>query len=160
IVVNGTIQTIGDLKQVIESATGGKVTLELNATGDGFDLVDQAGGSGQLQVSELGGKTAAGLHILGTGATGPGGKSQIDSRVGTQVTVAITDTLASLAAKINAANAGVTATIINDGTTFSPNRLLLTSTQTGAIGRFTIDDARLGLSLPLQTLRQHPLLNS
>jgi flagellar hook-associated protein 2 len=158
IVVNSSIQTIGDLKQAIETAAGGKVKLALNATGDGFDLVDQAGGSGQLQVTELGGKTAAGLHILGTGTTGPGGTSQIDSRVGTQVTVANTDTLASLAAKINAANAGVTATIINDGTTFSPNRLLLTSTQTGAVGRFTVDDGGLGLGLALQTQGQDALL--
>jgi flagellar hook-associated protein 2 len=158
VVVNGSIQTIGDLKQAIETATGGKVTLALNASGDGFDLVDQAGGSGQLKVSELGGKTAAGLHILGTGTTGPGGHSQIDSRVGTQVTVANTDTLASLAAKINAANAGVTATIVNDGTTFSPYRLLLTSTQTGAVGRFTVDDGGIGLGLALQTQGQDALL--
>src|SRR5207302_2778263 len=133
------------------TATAGKVTLQLNATGDGFDLVDQAGGAGQLTVGELGGHTAAGLRILGTGTTGPGGKSQIDSRVGTAITVAASDTLASLAAKINAANAGVTATIIDDGTSFSPNRLLLTSTQTGAVGRFTVDDGGLGLGLSTQT---------
>jgi flagellar hook-associated protein 2 len=158
IIVNGSIQTIGDLKQAIETATGGKVTLALNSTGDGFDLVDQAGGSGQLQVTELGGKTAAGLHILGTGSTGPGGKSQIDSRIGTQITVANTDTLASLAAKINAANAGVTASIVNDGSTFSPNRLLLTSSKTGAVGRFSVDDGGLGLGLSLQTEGQDALL--
>src|SRR5262249_56857135 len=60
IVVNGSIQTIGDLKQAIETGTGGKGTLALNATGDGFDLVDQAGGSRQLHVTELGGKNPAG----------------------------------------------------------------------------------------------------
>jgi flagellar hook-associated protein 2 len=158
VVVNGSIQTIGDLKQAIETATNGGVTLQLNATGDGFVLVDQAGGPGQLQVSELGGKTAAALRIAGTGTTGPGGQSQIDSRVGTQIAVANSDTLASLAAKINAANAGITATIVNDGTTFSPYRLLLTATKTGAIGRFSIDDGGLGLGLALQTQGQDALL--
>lgn len=156
--VTSSIKNIGDLQQAIATATSGKVVLQLNATGDGFQLVDQAGGSGQLTVSELGGTTAAALHIRGTGTTGPGGHSQIDSRVGTAITVAATDTLASLAAKINAANAGVTASIINDGSSFSPNRLLLTSTTTGAIGKFTIDDGGLGLGFATQTQGQDALL--
>ena len=89
-------QTIGDLQQAIATATNNKVTLQLNSTGDGFQFVDQAGGAGQLKVAELGGKTAAGLHILGTGTTGPGGHSQIDSRLGTTITTTSTDTLSSL----------------------------------------------------------------
>ena len=158
VVVNSSVQNVGDLQQAIATATGGKVTLQLNSTGDGFLLVDQAGGAGQLQVSELGGKTAAGLHILGTGTTGPGGKSQIDSRIGTTITTDATDTLATLEAKINAAGAGVTATIVNDGSSFSPNRLLLTSSQTGAQGRFTVDDGGLGLGLATLTVGQDALL--
>ncbi len=158
VVVNASIQNIGDLQQAIATATANKVTLQLNTTGDGFVLVDQAGGAGQLTVSELGGKTAAGLHILGTGTTGPGGKSQITSRIGTTITTDSTDTLSTLAAKINAANAGVTAAIVNDGSTFSPNRLLLTSTQSGAQGRFTVDDGGLGLGLATQTLGQDAVL--
>src|SRR5262249_54855509 len=46
--VTSSIKTIGDLQQAIAAATAGKVTLQLNATGDGFQLVDHAGGSGQL----------------------------------------------------------------------------------------------------------------
>jgi flagellar hook-associated protein 2 len=158
VTVTSSTQTIGDLKQAIETATNGAVTVQLNSTGDGFVLVDQAGGAGQLQVSELGGQTAAGLRILGTGTTGPGGQSQIVSKVGSSVTVEATDTLASLAARINAANVGVTASIVNDGSTFSPNRLLLTSTKTGAVGRFTVDDGGIGLGLALQTQGQDALL--
>jgi flagellar hook-associated protein 2 len=156
--VTSSIKTIGDLQQAIAAATGGKVTLQLNTTGDGFQLVDQAGGSGQLSVSELGGTTAAALRIRGTGTAGPGGRSQIVSRVGTSISVAATDTLASLAARINAANAGVTASIINDGSAFSPYRLLLTSTTTGAVGRFTVDDGGLGLGFATQTEGQDALL--
>lgn len=156
--VTSSIQTIGDLKQAIETATSNSVTLQLNNTGDGFQLVDQAGGAGQLLVADLGGKTAASLNIAGTGTTGPGGSPQINSREGSTVTVAATDTLASLAARINAAKIGVTASIINDGSTFSPNRLLLTSSQTGVIGRFTVDDGGLGLGLATQTQGQDALL--
>ncbi len=156
--VSSSIQTIGQLQQAIATATNNGVTLQLNSTGDGFQLVDHAGGSGQLTVSDLGGKTAAALRVAGVGTAGPGGLSQINSRVGTQITVSATDTLASLAATINAAGAGVTASIINDGSTFSPNRLLLTSTQTGAIGSFTVDDGGLGLGFATQTKGQNALL--
>lgn len=154
VTVTSSVLTIGDLKQAIETATASVVTLELNQTGDGFVLTDHAGGGSQLAVSELGGTTASALHILGTGVTGPGGNSQITSRDVSQVTVASTDTLASLAAKITAANVGVTATILNDGTTFSPFRLLLTSKTTGAVGSFTVDDGGLGLGVAVQTQGQ------
>jgi flagellar hook-associated protein 2 len=156
--VTSSGQTIGDLQQAIASATGGKVLLQLNSTGDGFELVDQAGGSGQLTVTDLGGKTASALRIAGTGTAGPGGGSQIASRAGTQIAVADTDTLASLAAKINAANAGVTASIINDGSTFSPNRLLLTSSTSGSKGQFAVDDGGLGLGFATQSQGQDALL--
>ena len=156
--VDSSIKTVGDLQQLIGVATSNKVTLQLNSTGDGFQLVDQAGGTGQLTVAELGGTTATDLHIVGTGTTGGDGKSQIDSRLGTTITTTATDTLSSLVTKINAANAGVTASIINDGSTFSPNRLLLTSTQTGAVGQFTVNDGGLGLGFSTQTAGQDALL--
>ncbi|MBI3862035.1 MAG: flagellar filament capping protein FliD [Planctomycetia bacterium] len=152
--VGTATKTIGDLKEAIESATSGNVTLALNATGDGFVLTDHAAGAGQLVVPEVGVSTAASLRILGTGTTGGGGQSEIDSRQIAKVTVAGTDTLASLAAKITAANVGVSATIINDGSTFSPFRLLLTSTKTGAVGNFTLDDGGLDLGVSVQTLGQ------
>ena len=155
--IDSSIKTVGDLSQNIAAATKNVVTLQLNSTGDGFQLVDQAGGSGQLTVSELGGTTAAGLHILGTGTTGLGGKSQIDSRQGTTITTKSSDTLSSLVTEINGANAGVTASIINDGSTFSPFRLLLTSNQTGAVGQFTVSDG-IGLGLATQTAGQDALL--
>ena len=156
--VTSSVQTIGDLQQLIATSTSNNVTLQLNSTGDGFQLVDQAGGSRQLAVSDLGGTAAAALKIAGTGTTGGDGKSQIESRAGTQITVAATDTLASLAAKINAAQSGVTATIVNDGSTFSPNRLQLTSSQSGVAGRFTVDDGGLGLGFSTQTQGQNALL--
>ena len=156
--VDSSIKTVGDLQQLIGVATGNKVTLQLNSTGDGFQLVDQAGGTSQLTVAELGGTTATSLHIVGTGTTGLDGKSQIDSRLGTTITTTSTDTLSSLVTKINAANAGVTASIINDGSTFSPNRLLLTSTNTGAVGQFTVNDGGLGLGFATQTAGQDALL--
>lgn len=59
------------------------------------------------------------------------------------VTVAATDTIATIAAKINSAGAGVVASVFNDGTN---ERLLLTSKSTGAAAGFqvTADTPALG----------------
>ena len=57
--ISDSVKTIGDVLDAISTTTNGKVTGKLNATGDGFELIDQAGGSQQLQVKELGGTTAS-----------------------------------------------------------------------------------------------------
>lgn len=54
------------------------------------------------------------------------------------VSVAATDSLATIASNINAANAGVTASIFNDGTN---QRLVITSNNTGAANGFRIQVA-------------------
>lgn len=76
---------------------------------------------------------------LGTWSTGgaaftPGAAASVDVAVGA------TDTIAAIATKINAANAGVVATVFNDGTN---ERLLLQSKDTGAAAgfRMTVADA-------------------
>ncbi len=54
------------------------------------------------------------------------------------VTVLATDTISDIASKINSANAGVTASVFNDGTN---ERLLLTSKTTGAASGFKVTSA-------------------
>jgi len=53
----------------------------------------------------------------------------------TSVTVSATDTVATIAAAINAANAGVTASVLNDGTN---DRLVMRSTSTGLAAGFSV----------------------
>ena len=156
--ISDTVKTVGDVLDAISTATNGKVTGKLNATGDGFELVDQAGGTQQLQVKELGGSTASDLRLLGTAATGGDGKSHIISRLATTITVSDTDTLATLKDKLNAAKVGVSANVVNDGTSFSPNHLLLTASGSGAAGRLVIDDGGLGLGLTLRNRGNDALL--
>ena len=62
---------------------------------------------------------------------------------GTTTAVSIPDgsTLLGVKDAINAANAGVTATVVNDGTT---NRLLLSSTATGSAGNILLSAAQTG----------------
>jgi len=67
------------------------------------------------------------------------------SAAAVSVTVGATDTLATIAASINSANAGVTATVFNDGTN---ERLLMQSNTTGAEAGFrvqSVDAALQGL---------------
>jgi flagellar hook-associated protein 2 len=64
---------------------------------------------------------------------------QVGSGSVTSVTIDGTnDTLQGLASAINNSDAGVTATIVNDGSTNQPYRLLLTSNTTGTAGAITI----------------------
>jgi flagellar hook-associated protein 2 len=158
IAITDAAKTIGDVMAAINAATGGSVVAQLNQTGDGFELVDHAGGAGQLQVRELGGATAADLRILGTGAPGIDGKSRIQSRLATLVTIDATDTLGTLQAKLNASGAGLTAALIDDGSAVAPKRLVLTAGATGVAGRFVLDDGGVGLGLAEQSRGEDAVL--
>jgi len=102
-----------------------KVTNTGNATGS-FDFkVFQLAQSQKLSSQGMTGST------LGFGGTFTvNGKS---------VTAASTDSLSSLASKINSANAGVTANVINDSAS-GKNYLQMTSNTSGAKGGITLDD--------------------
>lgn len=160
VTVSSTFTKLGEVFDAVNTATGGKVTVELNATGDGFNLVDQAGGSGQLQIAEVnGGGTAADLGLaVGSATTGVDGKSRLASRSALVVSVTATDTLTSLAEKINSAGAGLSAGLINDGSNFSPHRLLVSSRTTGTAGRFVVDDGGLGLGISDRTVGSDAVL--
>jgi flagellar hook-associated protein 2 len=60
------------------------------------------------------------------------------------------DTLQGLAAAINSAGAGVTATVINTGTVGQPYRLLLTASQTGTANAITVSGSFSGGGVPPQ----------
>jgi flagellar hook-associated protein 2 len=62
---------------------------------------------------------------------------------GVAVTVAATDTIAMIAANINSSNAGVTASVFNDGTN---ERLLLQSKTTGAAAGFRVQSGDTALA--------------
>ncbi len=143
----GTYNTIGDVINAINSKNAG-VTASINANGNGILLTDTAGGSGKMTVSDLaGGTTAANLNIAGA-ATG----TTLDGALQKTITVTSTDTLSSVQGKINQLGFGVTANIINDGSSTSPNRLSLTAVNSGQAGRVLIDSGttNLGIAQPRQ----------
>ncbi len=146
--LTNSTQTVGDVIQAV-NRLGLSAQATLNAAGDGIQLVDTGGGTGQLQVAEDGSTTAADLHLLGTGTSQQvnGTTEKVINGLTTSfVTLAAGDTLSDLVSKINALNAGVTASIFDDGSSL-PDRLELTSNQTGAAGQFVVDASGLNLSL-------------
>ncbi len=125
----------------------------------GFELVDEAGGAGNLEVEELGGDVASDLRLLGGSYVGGDGKQHIASRETAVIDVAADDTLDDVISKLNAYKGTVSATVFNDGTTTNPNRLLLNSTVNGSKGRLIIDTGGLDLGLNAVTQGQDALLS-
>ncbi|NNJ27178.1 flagellar filament capping protein FliD [Alienimonas chondri] len=135
--------TLGDFIDAFNAAAeaanegaGAGVRAELNDTGDGFRLVDTAGGAGELTVTDN--VAAERLRLTGTVKDGV-----ISARDATVLTLEAGDTLQDLADRLNAGDFGVSAQIADDGTTLAPSRLLLNATETGEAGRFRIDDSGL-----------------
>ncbi len=156
--VSSSIKTVGDLLQLINSASGISVHAELNSTGDGISLVDTAGGSGQLTVTESdGNKTAADLKIVGTGTANGSGQSQITGRQATVVNITSSDTLETLINKLGTTGI-VSASVVNDGSPFDPYHLALTATTPGQAGQFFISETGVNLGLQTTTAAQNALL--
>lgn len=156
--VTSSAVTVGDVLDVINAAGTGKFTAELNSTGDGFTVVDQAGGSGALEITNAAGTTATDLRLTGTAVTGGDGKSRVNSRQVTTISVAATDTLTSLSAKINDAGVSVRSTVTNTGSSLNPYRLSISSRQLGADQRFIIQDNGLNLGFTTQQTGQDAAL--
>jgi len=125
------------------------VLARLNDTGDGLLIEDTAGGSLDLTIAEAGSTTARDLGILGTDSDGLG---YLDGSFEKRVAIEADDTLEEVQNKINQADVGVSANLINDGSTSAPHRLSLTSEFSGRDGRFLFDDG--GLDLQARTLVQ------
>ena len=148
--ITSAVKTIGDVIDRINLAEGISVTARLNATGDGFELVDEAGGTGTLAVTEIGGKTAADLRLLGAATVGSDGKQHVTSRQALIVDVAATDTLSIIASKLNAIGGTVRASVIDTGAALNGFRLSFRSTLSGGSGSFVVEDFGVGLGVAVQ----------
>jgi flagellar hook-associated protein 2 len=136
----GTYNTVGDVINAINSADAG-VKASINSTGNGILLTDKADGAGKLTVADIDGTSAADLNIAGT-ATG----TTINGAFEKTITVTAADTLTTVQNKINSLGFGVTAQIVNDGSSTNPYRLSLTSLNSGAAGTVIIDGGTTDLN--------------
>ncbi len=142
------VQTIGDVIRAINRLNL-DVRAEINATGDGIALVDLAGGNGRLHVESGSSTAVADLHLdrSATNATVDGLPAQVlDGSIAETIQLGAGESLADLRAKIEAAKSGVTARILNDGST-RPYRLALSSQRPGTAGQLMVDASGLNLSI-------------
>ena len=132
--------TLGDVVAQI-NAQGIALTARVNDTGDGLLLEDTGGGGSPVEVLDLEGTTAAGLRVAGTFE----GARAVDGSLRTYVASGPEGTLRDLAQAISDSDAGVSATVVDDGSPGRPFRLSLTGSQAGAAFGFTLDDGGLNL---------------
>jgi len=151
ITVNETDKTIDDILDRINNAFGGgAVTAQINATGDGIEIIDNTGGSVALRVQNITGDTASALRIAGE-ADDPSADNRVDGTFETTIEFDAADTLDDIVNKINDdGNSPVRVSVIDDGSSSNPFRLNIVSEQSGRDGRFVIDTN--GFDLGLQTL--------
>lgn len=157
---NGTFNTVGDVIDEINRA-GLDVLARINDAGDGILLVDTADGPSSLQVIEGNKQTAADLHLLGEAETidiGGTPTKVIDGSTTIDIEITETDTIATLAEKINGLSLGVTASVFNDGSGLSPFRLTLTSQRAGQAGELLIDSSLSPFTFEETTEAQDALL--
>jgi len=157
--VRSSAQTVGDVIREINHVSS-SVRAEINDTGDGIVLRDLKNGSGPLTVQAGSGTTAKDLHLLHAAQEVEidGQTSQaIDGSMIETIELGADDSLEDLRAKINGLSAGLTASILSDGST-RPYRLSLTSQRPGVAGELVMDFSGIGLALEETVHGQDALL--
>ena len=141
--LDGTERRLGDVVAKINAAGGVGAKVRVNDNGDGLQLDDTSGGAGLLKVEDLDGTAAADLRLAGEARAG---ETKIDGSFELTIDVTATDTLETVQRKVQEANFGVFASVLNDGTADAPFRLSLTSRHSGRAGRVVIDGGATGLA--------------
>jgi len=139
----GNEVTIQDVISEINSKSPATIRASVNQSGDGIVIEDLGPGTIAIQIEDDGSTTARDLGILGT-ASSPG--ANLDGSFERSITVTATDTLDDIALKINDANIGISASVINDGSPGAPFRLSLSAETAGTGGAFVFDDSGLGFN--------------
>jgi flagellar hook-associated protein 2 len=147
--LTSSVATVGELLSLINSRPNVEINARINDTGDGIVIEDMAGGSNDLIIEDVSGTVAKSLNLRGT-FEAEGGVLVADGSYEREVEFLATDSLATVASKINLAGTGVIATVINDGGGANPFRLNFVARNSGADGRAILDTG--GLDLGLSTL--------
>jgi flagellar hook-associated protein 2 len=146
---SGTTRLRDVINQINNSSDKLNVEARINETGDGIEIIDRAGGAGQMKIEDKGSTTAADLRIAGATAVG---QDSIDGRASTSITLDAASSLNDLVAQLQKANNLLSAAIINDGSDVAPYRLVIAAANAGSRGALAIDTG--GVVLGLETLVQ------
>lgn len=148
--VGSSIKTVEQLTDFLSNSPA-NITATLNSTGDGIQIVDDSGGTGSLIIEDVSGNVADNLNIEGT-FEDEGSGIVADGTYEIAVEFDANDTLDEIAAKINAAGVGMTASVLNDGSPNAPFHLNLTAKGSGKSGVTIVDTG--GLDLGFDTLSE------
>ncbi|MCC5823116.1 MAG: flagellar filament capping protein FliD [Phycisphaerales bacterium] len=150
--INSNDRTLGDVIKKINDA-GLAVRARINDNGDGIVIEEQGGttGGSRIRIRDTEGAVARNLRINGE-ASGTGADNFVNGSFETRIEFEPGATLEDIRRAINNSNAGVQASIINDGSSSNPFRLSLVSQHSGRDGRFLIDTG--GFDLGLNTLEE------
>lgn len=136
--VGNEAKTVGDIINRI-NASGVGVEARITDTGEGIILVDTAGGTGTITVKDTSGTVATDLGIVGTSteADVEGKPTQvIDGTTVNTLNIEDEDTLADVVEKLNALDAGLSASLLYDG---HGVRLSITVDKTGSANEQLVD---------------------
>ncbi len=147
-------ETVGEIISRINSAGSTlSISARINDTGDGIVIIDDSGGTNAMKIDEVNnGTTARDLNILGTADYGA---NYVDGSYEYKFDIGGGDTLEEIISRINEADVGVQAAIIDDGNNF---RLSFTSEFSGAAGRIYLDGGDTRLSTTVLSEGQDALL--
>jgi flagellar hook-associated protein 2 len=150
--------TIGDMIDRINSSGMINVHAEINENGDGILITDTAGGMTKMKIANDGTSSlASDLNLAGEADAA--GAGSIDGSFEYKIDIGGSDTLTTLAEKINALKGPVTATILNDGTGMNSYRLSLISKYSGKTGQFFINSSSAGLQMADLVEGQDAIIN-
>lgn len=141
------VKTLGDVIRAINNS-GINVRAQINQTGDGLELVDNAGGQGVLSAADQSGSGARDLNLTRTAANG-----RIDGTFEFHLDITSGQTLSDVASRITNETSLATANILNDGTS-NPYRLNIVSRASGSSGELILDSTDPALSFGTLTRAQ------
>ncbi|MCC6572449.1 MAG: flagellar filament capping protein FliD [Planctomycetes bacterium] len=124
-------KTVGELMARLDAVAG--LDVSINDTGDGLLLSDTTGGSGQLDIKDIGGNAAQALNVAGTfsGAT-------VDRSFEYQVAVAAGATLNQVMLDIVNAKIPVAVNTFGDGSASNPARLAIGGKASGRAAAISV----------------------
>jgi flagellar capping protein FliD len=152
--ITNSTKTVGDLLDEINDS-GLRINARINENGDGITIAESlfaddggVNGTQTISITDTEGNVADKLGIEGT-ASDVDGENFISGSEERVIEFEPDATLEDIRNAIDAANVGVSASIVNTGAGASPFRLSLASERSGEAGRFLIDtgDFDLGLSV-------------
>lgn len=151
ITIRDDFQNVNELLDFLNSRPGIEIEAAVNDQGDGIVIRDLSEGAGELIIEDVTGTAAKQLNIDGTFSRAEGAPvtEAIVADGSNELVVEFdeNDTLQEVVNKINLAGVGVSASIVNDGSSNSPFRMNLTSRYTGSAGEFIIDTGGFNLGL-------------